>query len=108
MHLKVVINEAQYVIDISEDFMAEAEDFFKQLDKTMDQGWQMSRRWVEYPSDLQRCQIAADKILSGISQENPQIAELAAAYILKKIPAVRLVEIDTAGDITQTQFQTND
>ncbi len=70
----------------------------------MDAGWQMSREWVDNPDNVQRCQIAADKILTAIHSENEKIATLMAAYILKKLPNITSVDIDTEGDINQTLF----
>jgi len=64
----------------------------------------MSREWVENPGTIQRCQIAADRILTSLHTESEKMATLMAAYILKKLPNVTTVDIDTEGDMTQTSF----
>ena len=105
MILKVIIDEKTIPIEVPDSMLNEAADFFTKMDADMDAGWQMSRTWVEQPSTLQRCQIAADRILSSVHTENEKMATLMAAYILLKLPNVSSVNIDTEGDITQTAFK---
>ncbi len=107
MRLEIVVGEELYAVDVSDSFITEAEGFFTQLDQALDRGWQMSREWVEHPSNLQRCQIAADRLLSALTQENHALAELAAAYILKRFPKTQRIDIDTTGDVSQTTFEPN-
>ncbi len=104
MILKVVVDEKTIPIEVPDYMLIEAEEFFNKMDLDMDSGWQMSREWVDSPNNVQRCQIAADKILTSLHSENEKIATLMAAYILKKLPNVSSVDIDTEGDMTQTSF----
>lgn len=104
MILKVIIDEKTIPIEVPDYMLAEAEDFFNKMDIDMDAGWQMSRTWVDSPDNVQRCQIAADKILTAVHSDNEKIATLMAAYILKKLPNISSVDIDTEGDMTQTAF----
>ncbi|OUV62805.1 MAG: hypothetical protein CBC79_03035 [Gammaproteobacteria bacterium TMED119] len=104
MILKVIIDEKTISIEVPESMLTEASSFFRKMDADMDAGWQMSRTWVEQPSALQRCQIAADRILSSVHTENEKMATLMAAYILQSMPDVAAVDIDTEGDISQTSF----
>lgn len=104
MILKVVVDEKTIPIEVPDYMLVEAEEFFNKMDNDMDAGWQMSREWVDNPDSVQRCQIAADKILTSLHSENEKIATLMAAYILKKLPNITSVDIDTEGDITQTSF----
>lgn len=104
MILKVIIDEKIIPIEVPDYMLVEADAFFNKMDTDMDAGWQMSREWVENPSNVQRCQIAADRILTSIHTENEKMATLMAAYILKKLPNVSSADIDTEGDITQTRF----
>ena len=104
MILKIIIDEKTIPIEVPEYMLAEAEDFFNKMDTDMDSGWQMSRTWVDQPDNIQRCQIAADRILTSVHTENEKMATLMAAYILKKLPNISSVDIDTEGDITQTTF----
>lgn len=104
MILKVIIDEKVIPIEVPDYMLVEAEDFFNKMDVDMDKGWQMSREWVESPNNIQRCQIAADRILTSVHTESEKMATLMAAYILKKLPNITSVDIDTEGDITQTRF----
>ena len=104
MILKVIIDEKTIPIEVPDYMLVEAEEFFNKMDSDMDGGWQMSREWVDAPNNVQRCQIAADRILTSIHTDSEKMATLMAAYILKKLPNVSSVDIDTEGDITQTQF----
>ncbi len=104
MILKVIVDEKTIPIEVPDYMLVEAEEFFNKMDLDMDAGWQMSREWVDNPDNVQRCQIAADKILTSLHSENEKIATLMAAYILKKLPNITSVDIDTEGDITQTSF----
>ena len=104
MILKVTIDEKTFPLEVDEEMMHHAQDAFKKMDSDMENGWQMSRTWVDNPSDLQRCQIAADKMLTAIQQEKKATVGLMAAYILHKIPGIQAVDIDTSGDMTLTEI----
>ena len=106
MKLTVHIDEITKTLEFSEELLGEAEEFFQKMDNDMDQGWQMSRSWIENPSRDERCQIAADKMLSAISAENETLLMLMAGYIKSRNPAVSAVRIDTSGDMTETELMT--
>ena len=105
--LKVTIGEDSYPIKVPADMLKEGESFFAKVDSDMDNGWQMSRRWVENPDTIQRCQILADRMLTALQTRNNQMVGLAAAYILSRLPGVEHIDLDTTGDITQTRFEIN-
>ena len=104
MILKVTINEKTFPLEVDDDMMLNAKDAFQKMDADMDQGWQMSRTWVDQPNDTQRCQIAADKMLTAIQQEKAATVGLMAAYIMHKVPGIQAVDIDTSGDMTLTEI----
>ena len=104
MILKVTIDEKTYPLEIDSEMISSAQEIFTKMDIDMDQGWQMSRTWVEAPNDTQRCQIAADKMLTAIQQEKTATVGLMAAYILNKVPGIKAVDIDTSGDMSLTEL----
>ena len=104
MIFKAIVNEQTFSIEVPEDFLVEGADFFQKMDADMDQGWQMSRKWVEHPDTLQRCQIVADKMLTALENENKKMTMLMAAYILKRMPALEAIDIDTTGDMNSTEL----
>lgn len=93
---------------MQEEMLIEAEDFFHNMDSDMDKGWQMSRRWVDKPDAFQRCQIAADKMLTAIENENNKVTIMMAAYIMKRMPGIDAIDIDTSGDMTATELIMSD
>lgn len=107
MILKVTIDEKTFPLEVDEEMMQRAHEAFKKMDNDMEKGWQMSRKWVDNPNDLQRCQIAADKLLTAIQQEKSATVGLMAAYIMHKIPGIQAVDIDTSGDMTLTEVVMN-
>ena len=104
MILKVTIDEKTFPLEVDDQMIMSAQDAFKKMDADMDNGWQMSRTWVDQPSDRQRCQIAADKMLTAIQNERTATVGLMAAYILNKIPGIQAIDIDTSGDISLTEI----
>ena len=104
MILKAIIEDQVYELNVPTALIEEAKPFFEQLDRDMDGGWQMSRDWVDQPNREQRCQIAADKLLTALENENRKLAMLMAGYILSRMPGVQSVEVDTSGEIDQTRF----
>jgi len=103
--LNVTIEERQIPVETPPGMVVEAEDFFARMDADMDQGWQMSRQWVESPGTLQRCQIVADKLLMALDGGNQTMVQLMAAYILSRMPGVVGVRINTDGEMQETELQ---
>ena len=106
MQLTIYIDDKQQTLELSDQNLKDGEDFFKMMDRDMDKGWQMSREWVDCPNLIQRCQIAANKMLSAISSENETLLMLLAGYILSRAPDVRGVRIDTNGEMGETELIT--
>jgi hypothetical protein len=104
MILKAIIEDNEYSLNVPDEVLTQAEPFFAGLDADMDGGWQMSREWVRNPDRLQRCQIVADKLLTALEKENHRLGMLMAGYILTRMPGVESVEMDTHGEIQNTQF----
>ncbi len=106
MRLTVYVGEQVHGLDIPEDLLTDGEEFFQKMDRDMDGGWQMSRKFVENPDQQQRCQIVADKLVDAMATGNQKMATLMGAYILKRMPEVSGVEVDMGGEIFNTEFIT--
>jgi hypothetical protein len=104
MKLNIIVDGRTNAFDVPDEILVEAKDFFDKLDADMDRGWQMSRDWVENPNPEQRCQIAADKLLTAIEMDNEKLLMLMAAYILHTMPGVKSVNIDVTGDMNETDI----
>lgn len=104
MILKAIIEDQVYELNIPDALIEEAESFFERMDRDMDNGWQMSREWVASPDRLQRCQIVADKLLTALENEDARVGRLMAGYILKRLPGVESVALDTHGEMQNNEF----
>lgn len=104
MRFKVIVGEQVYAVEVPEDLLREAADSHARLDRDMDRGWQMSREFVARPDRLQRCQIVADKLLTGIMQGNESTAMLMAGYIALRMPGAVGVDIDASGEMQNTEL----
>jgi len=104
MKLDVIIDDQNHRIELPDTMLDEAEDFFRKMDDDMSHGWQMGPEFVERPDTTQRCQIAANKLLTSHAARNPLVMQLMAAYILKRMPGVQAVNIDTNGEMLNTEL----
>ncbi len=105
MILNITIEDRTYRIDVPQEVLDEGEPFFQKMDADMDRGWQMNREYVPEPNTEQRCQIAADRLLTALHNENRNSLLLMAGYIIKRLPEVQGVDIDTTGNMSETRFQ---
>ena len=108
MLLNVIADDQSVELNVPSALLTEARDFFDRMDGDMDAGWQMGREWVERPDRHQRCQIAADKLLTALENQNRKLAMMMAAYILARLDNVGTVDIDTSGEMVGTEFIVTD
>jgi len=106
MVLKIIIDDEEQDIHVPDDIVLSATDYFDMIDKDMDQGYQMSRTWVEKPNLLQRCQIVGDRILTALETENKETGTLMAAYILSRVPNAYALHLNHEGDMTLFDLET--
>jgi len=104
MKLNIIVDGRTNAFEVPDEILLEAKDYFDKLDADMNKGWQMSRDWVENPNPEQRCQIAADRILTAIETDNEKMLMLMAAYILHTMPGIKSVNIDITGDMNETDL----
>ena len=103
MDLKVIIDDEIYTLNVPDEIIRGAEDFFARMDRDMDQGWQMSRDWVPNPDRVQRIQIVGDRLLTALENENHDLGRMMAAYILSRAPDIETLDLDTEGEIQNTE-----
>lgn len=104
MLLNIAIDGQEVTMNVPDSMLSEARTFFDKMDSDLDKGFQMGRYWVENPNGEQRCQIAADRLLTAIESENKNMATMMSAYILSKAPHIETVIIDTNGEMQETYF----
>jgi hypothetical protein len=99
MILKLIVDDQLYELNVPEDFLTQAADFFTRMDRDMDAGWQMGREWVANPSLEQRAQIAANKLFTAMDNEDHNLGRLMAGYILSRLPDVEAVEVSASTEL---------
>jgi hypothetical protein len=105
MHeLNVILGENEYPLKVKKKIISDAQSFFNQMDSDMDKGWQMSKSWVENPSQFQKCQIAADRLFTSIHLNKKETAIMMAAYIINQMPDIKVIDIDISGNMEETSF----
>lgn len=104
MLLNIILDDQVHSLNVPEEMVQGAEDLFNKMDKDMNQGWQMSRTWVESLNREQRCQVVADKLLTAMENDQQPLGLMMAAYLLNRKPGIEAVDVDTAGDMTETRL----
>lgn len=104
MILEVYVENNMLKVEVPEQVLDEAGEFFAMMDRDMDRGWKLGPEYVEDPNPTQRAQIAADKMLTAIETENQRLLAMMAAYIVHKLPGVKAVKIATDGDPQASEF----
>ncbi|MGB5396029.1 MAG: hypothetical protein WBN96_02685 [Gammaproteobacteria bacterium] len=104
MKLNIIVDGRANAFTVPDSLLVEAKDYFDKLNADMDKGWQMSRDWVQHPTPEQRCQIAGDRILTAIETDNEKMLMLMVAYILRTMPGIKGIYIDTTGDMNESEL----
>lgn len=105
MELNIIVDEYSMNINLPDDFLSTSHEIFDRLDREMDQGIQLGRQWVKNPDQTQRCQMAANKLLTALETDNESLAMISAGYIISRLPGVRGVTIDNSGEMSGTDFR---
>jgi hypothetical protein len=105
MDLKIIIDDQLYTLNVPDELVTSAGDFFDQMDRDMDAGRQMGREWVAQPNREDRLRIVGDKLLSALERENHDVGRMMAAYILSRAPEIDTLDLDTSGEIGNTEIR---
>lgn len=104
MILNIAVDGQNVDINVPDTMLSEAREFFAKIDADLDKGYQMGRYWVENPNPEERCQIAADRLVTAIENENRNMATMMSAYILSKAPHIESVVVDSSDEIQEIHF----
>jgi hypothetical protein len=102
--LNIVLEDEQREIAVPENIVVDATPLLEKMDDDMDHGWQIGRRFSESPGTIERCQVAADRLLSALHTDNQASITLMACYILARLEGVSAVYINAHGEPDQTLF----
>ncbi|OOY34747.1 hypothetical protein [Solemya velum gill symbiont] len=104
MELKVIIEDQLYTLNVPEELLQKAAEFFDKMDADMDKGIQMSRQWVQKPGLIERLQLVGNKLLTAIENENENLGRMMAGYILSRAPNIDTIDLDTSGEMQGTEI----
>lgn len=106
--LHIQIDEQSRSVSLAPDMLDHAGSILLSMDRDMSGGWKLSRKFITNPTVLERCQIAADRLLTALHNGNEPTTSLMSAYILTRLPNVKTVLINTEGESDQTMFYDQD
>jgi len=99
--LNVKFDGQDFQLRIPDNIITEATDYFAMMDEDMNKGYQMGRYWKASPDTYERCQIAADHILTALENDNNKTATMMGAYILSRMPDTIELQLNSEGDMTE-------
>ncbi|HHH39260.1 MAG TPA: hypothetical protein ENK50_06785 [Sedimenticola sp.] len=105
MELNIVVGDYSMNLNLPQAFLDSSRESFDRLDRSMDQGIQLGQEWVAEPDQHQRCQAAADRLLTALETHNEGLAMLSAGYIVSRMPGVKRVWIDNGGEPGENRFE---
>lgn len=105
MQFNITIDQELFTLDIPEGVFVEAKTFITDMDAEFDRGLQLGRYWIDAPTDDQRCQVAANKIITALHQEDVRSFYLMAAYVLTKFPTLKMIIVDSNYEIDEIDIQ---
>ena len=104
MQLNLIIDDWSMNLEITDEYLQAMGDSFDKMDRDMNQGRRLGQRFIKEPNQTQRCQIAADKLLSALETNNEALALLMGGYIVSRMDGVKQVIIDNNGEPQETRF----
>lgn len=104
MELNIIIDDYSMNLNIPDDFLAASEESFNRLDASMNEGIQLGQNWISNPDRIERCRLAADKLLTALESHNEGLAMISAGYIVSRLPGTTRLKIDNSGDPSATEF----
>jgi hypothetical protein len=99
MQLSVTLADQLIELNVPDEFIEQASDFFEKMDSDMNAGWQINREWVDQPDQYLRGQIAADKLLTALENEDFNLGRLMAGYIASRFPHIEQIQLSEQGEI---------
>jgi len=105
MNFNITIDEESYTLEVSDEIMKELQGAIEDMDADFDKGARIGRYWIDAPSDEQRCQLAADKVVSAVHQQNVRMFYQMAAYILTKFPTLKMATVSSDFEVSDIHFE---
>jgi hypothetical protein len=104
MQLDIYVLDQHRRVEIAPEALERAQPLFDRMDADMDAGCRMGPEFIAEPNRIHRAQMAADKLLTALENENPLMIEAMSAYIAARVPEAREVHIDVGGEPLNTSL----
>ena len=105
MNFNITIDQEPFTLEVADGIIQEAQEFIKDMDADFNKGLQLGRNWLDNPSDEQRCQIAINKIVNAMHQENIRMVYLMAAYVLSKFPNIKMITFSSDYEVDEIDIE---
>ena len=105
MKLNIIIGEYSMDLEVPQDYIDSSGESFARLDSDMDKGIRLGTQFVKNADTTERCQYAANKLLTAIETHNEGLAMLSAGYVISRMPDVSGIKIDNNGEPQNTVFR---
>ena len=105
MQLNLIIDDWSMNLELTDEYLQTMGDSFDKMDQDMDQGRRLGQRFIKEPNLTQRCQMAADRLLSALESNNEGMALLMGGYIVTRMEGIKQVVIDNNGEPQETRFK---
>jgi len=102
--LIVLVADEERRISLSQGMLQDAAPIIDNMDRDMSRGWSLGPAFIPSPNRIQRCQIAANRLLTALHTNNEASVSLMAAYILSTMPETSTVVINVEGEAEETLF----
>ena len=102
--LSILVADEKSHVSVDKAMLDDALPLLDGMDRDMDKGWQLGRRYIAAPSSIERCQIVANRLLTALHTRSQASMTLMAAYILDRLPEVKTVNINAEGEAEETMF----
>lgn len=105
MNFNINIDQEPFALEVSEGVIKEAQEFINDMDAEFNRGTQLGRHWLDNPSDEQRCQIAINKIVGAMHQENIRLVYLMASYVLSKFSNIKMITYSSDYEVDEIDIE---
>lgn len=93
-----VNDEPVFVFDAAKELEQSHLEFFDKMDADMKRGIKIKGELIENPAIEQRCLFVAMNLLKALKQENNNILQASASYLLNRQPELHEIRFSDAED----------
>ncbi len=104
MLLNLIIEDYSMDLPLDDAELVSLSPLFVKMDLDMDKGVQFGANWIDKPTKEERCQVAAERLLSALHTHNENLAKMMGGYLVKRLTNLKSVHISSNGSPAETTF----